>query len=126
MKTDQTAKILRSASENNSRAVGMDRAANDNPNVPGAGDQLESFKPVAEPGHGGDANGLEPESAPTPAILNSRLNRLIEKNLPDPTEKLQKRLKAIEKAKSLLDQRSRPMKRASPKKPSAKHAGGPR
>ena len=35
---------------------------------------------------------------PKPA-LNSRLERLIEKNLPDPTEKLQKRLKAIEKAK---------------------------
>jgi len=31
-----------------------------------------------------------------PETLNSRLIRLIEKNLPDPTEKLQKRLKAIE------------------------------
>lgn len=32
--------------------------------------------------------------------LNPRLSRLIEKNLPDPTVKLQKRLKAIEKARA--------------------------
>jgi transposase-like protein len=36
---------------------------------------------------------------PRPA-LNSRLERLIAKNLPDPTAKLQKRLKDIEKVKS--------------------------
>jgi len=36
---------------------------------------------------------------PRPA-LNSRLERLITKNLPDPTAKLQQRLKAIEKAKA--------------------------
>ena len=43
---------------------------------------------------------LSPKKPRQPAALNSRLKRLIEKNLPDPTEKLQKRLKAIEKAKA--------------------------
>jgi transposase-like protein len=33
-----------------------------------------------------------------PAALNARLTRLIEKKLPDPTVKLEKRLKAIQKA----------------------------
>ena len=43
---------------------------------------------------------LSPKRPQQPAALNSRLKRLIEKNLPDPTEKLQKRLKAIQKAKA--------------------------
>lgn len=37
---------------------------------------------------------------PESKTLNPRLSRLIEKNLPDPTVKLQKRLKAIEKARA--------------------------
>lgn len=43
---------------------------------------------------------LGPKKPQQPAALNLRLKRLIEKNLPDPTVKLQKRLKAIEKAKA--------------------------
>jgi transposase-like protein len=43
---------------------------------------------------------LSPKKPRQPAALNSRLKRLIEKNLPDPTEKLQKRLIAIEKSKA--------------------------
>ncbi len=41
---------------------------------------------------------LSPKRKNDPKTLNPRLNRLLEKNLPDPTAKLQKRLKAIEKA----------------------------
>jgi len=43
---------------------------------------------------------LSPKKPNKPATLNARLKRLIEKNLPDPTEKLQKRLKAIEQARA--------------------------
>jgi transposase-like protein len=39
---------------------------------------------------------LSPKRKDRPETLNPRLNRLIEKNLPDPTEKLHKRLRAIE------------------------------
>lgn len=39
---------------------------------------------------------LSPKRAEQPALLSSRLIRLVEKSLPDPTAKLQKRLKAIE------------------------------
>jgi len=60
---DQTAKILRSPSEDNSRFVGLDRAAHNQPNVPGAIDQLESVKPMAESGHGGDGHGIESQTA---------------------------------------------------------------
>ena len=41
---------------------------------------------------------LSPKRPERSQTLNPRLTRLIEKNLPDPTAKLQKRLKAIEKA----------------------------
>jgi len=43
---------------------------------------------------------LSPKKPRQPAALNSRLKRLIEKNLPDPTEKIQKRLQAIEKSRA--------------------------
>ena len=43
---------------------------------------------------------LSPKRPREPAPLNTRLRRLIEKNLPDPTDKLQKRLQAIEKART--------------------------
>ena len=43
---------------------------------------------------------LSPKKSQQSTELNSRLKRLIEKNLPDPTEKLQKRLQAIKKAKA--------------------------
>ena len=43
---------------------------------------------------------LSPKRAQEPALLNTRLTRLIEKTLPDPTDKLQKRLKAIEKTRA--------------------------
>lgn len=59
---DKTAKILRSPSENNRRAVGMDRTAYNHPNVPGADHQFESVEPVAEPGHGGDGNSAESQA----------------------------------------------------------------
>jgi hypothetical protein len=59
-----TQKILRSTTENHRRTVGLDRAADNISDVPGAGHQLESFKPVAESGHGGDARGLQSEKAP--------------------------------------------------------------
>jgi transposase InsO family protein len=60
---DQAEKIFRSTSENNGRVVGLDRTAHDDPNVPGAVDQLESVKPMAESGHGGDGHGFEPQAA---------------------------------------------------------------
>ena len=41
---------------------------------------------------------LSPKRPGQSETLNPRLSRLIDKNLPDPTAKLQKRLKAIEKA----------------------------
>ena len=43
---------------------------------------------------------LSPKRPGQSKTLNPRLNRLIEKNLPDPTAKLQKRLKTIERAKA--------------------------
>jgi len=43
---------------------------------------------------------LSPKRPGQSQTLHPRLNRLIEKNLPDPTVKLQKRLKAIEKARA--------------------------
>ena len=43
---------------------------------------------------------LSPKRPGQSKTLNPRLSRLIEKNLPDPTAKLQKRLKAIEKARA--------------------------
>lgn len=43
---------------------------------------------------------LSPKRPGQSKSLNPRLNRLIEKNLPDPTLKLQKRLRTIERAKA--------------------------
>ena len=40
---------------------------------------------------------LSPKRAEKSAALNSRLTRLLEKNLPDPTARLEKRLKAVQK-----------------------------
>lgn len=48
----------------------------------------------------GMLTALSPKKKNQPAVLSSRLTRLIEKRLPDPTAKLQKRLKAIEKSKA--------------------------
>jgi transposase-like protein len=41
---------------------------------------------------------LSPKRPEKQAALNARLTRLIAKNLPDPTAKLEKRLKAVQKA----------------------------
>ena len=46
----------------------------------------------------GMLTALSPKRAEKPSALNARLTRLIEKKLPDPTVKLEKRLKAIQKA----------------------------
>ena len=43
---------------------------------------------------------LSPKRPKRPEALSPRLNRLLEKSLPDPTAKLQKRLRAIEQAKA--------------------------
>ena len=43
---------------------------------------------------------LSPKRKEQPALLSSRIARLVEKSLPDPTAKLQKRLKAIESKKA--------------------------
>lgn len=43
---------------------------------------------------------LSPKRPGQSQTLNPRLNRLIEKNIPDPTAKLQKRLRTIERAKA--------------------------
>ena len=48
----------------------------------------------------GMLTALGPKRPQQPPPLNARLTRLIEKNLPDPSAKLQKRLKAIEKSQS--------------------------
>ena len=47
------------------------------------------------------STALSPKKDDQPAMLPQRLEKLIERSLPDPTAKLQKRLKAIEKAKSV-------------------------
>jgi len=57
-------KIVRPAAENHRRVIGMDRAADNDPDVPGDGHQFESAQPVAESGHGGDAGGPESQKAP--------------------------------------------------------------
>ena len=41
---------------------------------------------------------LSPRKAEKPAALNARLTRLIEKNLPDASARLEKRLKTVQKA----------------------------
>jgi len=56
-------KILRPATENHGRVIGMDRTADNDPNVPGDGHQFEPAQPVAESGYGGDAGSPEPEKA---------------------------------------------------------------
>ncbi len=56
-------KIVRRPAEDHRRTVGMDRATDDVTDVRGDGDKFESIKPMAEPGHGGDAGGVEPEKA---------------------------------------------------------------
>jgi transposase-like protein len=48
----------------------------------------------------GMLTALSPKRSDQPAMLPSRLEKLIERSLPDPTAKLQKRLKAIEKSKA--------------------------
>jgi len=63
---DQTAKILRSPSENNSRVVGMDRTAYNHSNVPRTVHQFEPVEPVAESGHGGYGNGFESQPQKSP------------------------------------------------------------
>jgi transposase-like protein len=45
----------------------------------------------------GMLTALSPKRPEEPAALSPRLSRLIEKKLPDPTVKLEKRLKAIQK-----------------------------
>ena len=57
-------KIIRPATEDHRRVVGVDRAADNISDVPGDGHQFESAQPVAESGHGGDAGGPGPEKAP--------------------------------------------------------------
>jgi transposase-like protein len=42
-------------------------------------------------------SALSPRKAERSAALNTRLTRLIEKNLPDPTARMEKRLKAVQK-----------------------------
>jgi len=96
---DQTAKILRSTSENNSRVVGMDRTANDNPNVPGAVHQFESFEPVAEPGHG---NGPEPQAQRSSRILESETEPSDRKEPAGPDRKAAEALEVNRESQSLL------------------------
>jgi len=99
---DQTAKILRSPSENNSRVVGMDRTANDNPNVPGAVHQFESFEPVAEPSHGGHGNGPEPQAQRSSRILESETEPSDRKEPAGPDRKAAEALEVNRESQSLL------------------------
>lgn len=62
---EQTQKGLRSSSENNRRAVGMDRKEDDDPDVPGVVHQFQPAKPMAESGHGGDGYGPFSQTART-------------------------------------------------------------
>lgn len=41
---------------------------------------------------------LGPRKTEKPAALNARLTRLIEKNLPDPSARMEKRLKTVQRA----------------------------
>jgi transposase InsO family protein len=84
---DQTATNLRSPSENNRRVVGMDRTANKHSNVPGAVHQLESFEPVAEPGHGGDGNGFEPQAQRSSGDLEPEIEPADRKEFAGPDRK---------------------------------------
>jgi hypothetical protein len=53
--------IIRSATENHGRVIGVDREAHDGPVMPGDGNQSDTFGSLAKPGHGGDADCPESE-----------------------------------------------------------------
>ena len=56
-----TPQNIRSTTENNGRAVDLDRAAHDGADVSGVGHQPGAVGPVAEPGHRGDVKSPGPE-----------------------------------------------------------------
>jgi transposase InsO family protein len=60
---------IRPGTENHGRFVGLDGTADVRAGLPGAGHQPESARPVAEPGHRGDAQipGSDPEGSPAAA-----------------------------------------------------------
>jgi hypothetical protein len=91
---ESSQKIVRSATENHRRAVGMDRAADNVPDVPGDGHQFQSSQPMAEPGHGGDAGGAEPEKAQRAGCIASGSSRA-KKN-----ERIMQAVAGIEELKS--------------------------
>jgi transposase InsO family protein len=62
------------AAENNRRVVGVDRAAHDRRDVPGAVREPDPVQSMAEPSHGGDAHGLEPEAAPAASFTEYALD----------------------------------------------------
>ena len=61
--SQEKSQIVRSPSEDNGRAVDLDGATHDQPDMQGDVHQRGSFGPLAEPGHGGDAHGAESEKS---------------------------------------------------------------
>jgi hypothetical protein len=97
--TQTSAENIRPATENYGRAIDLDRTACDSANLSGDRHQPDAAWPVTEPGHRGMLKSLDPTKKDPLPPLNHRLSRLIEKKLADPNRKLEKRLKAIQKAK---------------------------
>lgn len=81
-------KILRPATENHGRVIGMDRTADNVPNVPGDGHQLEPAQPVAKSGYGGDAGGIEPEKAEAPGNIELTIDTADRKEPAGPDGKI--------------------------------------
>ena len=100
---------IRSATEDNGRAVDLERAPHERPGVPGTFDQPDAVGPVAEPGHRGHAQGPGPDRRRIRCRRStSGLSRLIEKKLAGPNDRLEKRLKTLQKA-APADSRGKPM-----------------
>lgn len=89
-------KSIRPERQDHRRAVHLDGMPVSHPGLQGHVHQLGAAGKVAGPGHGGDAQSVEPAKAERKATLNTRLARLIDKKMNGSTGKLEKRLKKIQ------------------------------
>ncbi len=72
--SQESSQILCPATENNGRAVGVDRAAHDGRDVPGVVGESGPVQSMAKPGHGGHANGPESEACRAVARIECPLD----------------------------------------------------
>ena len=94
---------IRSTTENNGRAVDLDREAHDGAGVSGVGYQPDAVGPVAESGHRGDAQSPGPEQeGPCAATESSTLTADRKEADRAQWPKLERRLAAIQKTKEPL------------------------